>query len=180
MGKRVTVEKAEDVADGAAAEVGRALSTYQRREAGVRKKWDEKMKAVEERMEERLKEVEGGHANGYANGHVDGHSNGNAHVHLHPSGLGLGHYSNLLSFLTSYVPRAGASTSSPTNTNINTYGMASTSSPSTSSSGGVDPHRRSLRSTLRRLVLETIPKDGVAPLSPPQASYSARPFASQS
>jgi hypothetical protein len=172
------------VADGAAAEVGRALRAYQRREAGVRKKWDEKMKAVEERMEERLKEVEGGHANVYVNGHVDGHvnghSNGSALAHLHPNGLGLGHYSNLLSFLTSYVPRAGASTSSPTNTNINTYGMASTSSPSTSSSGGVDPHRRSLRSTLRRLALETIPEDGVAPLSPPQASYPSRPFAAQS
>jgi hypothetical protein len=34
MGERATVEKAEDVADGAAAEVGRALRVYQRREAG--------------------------------------------------------------------------------------------------------------------------------------------------
>jgi hypothetical protein len=45
IGKRVTVEKAKDEADRAAVEVGRV---YRRREEGVRKGMEDRMRLVEE------------------------------------------------------------------------------------------------------------------------------------
>jgi hypothetical protein len=153
------------------------------------REWEERVRPIERVKEEKMKEggcVVDGQANGYANGHatgqaqVNGHSNGSVHFYVHPTGLD--HYSNLLSFLKSYVPGVSGSPSSfiNSNTNTNTSRVASTAlALATSAALGTDLYRRSPMSTLRRLALKTIPEDEEAPISPPQTSYPSRPFAAQ-